>query len=96
VLKQPASGVFLPGKNGFHAKQDFSELVMLTTNNGFLPYEESMGGGDVAAPGSTTADSLPATPPAQAPAAADSAGKPDARHGSKPAAKPNPSTAHPK
>ena len=96
VLKQTASYGYLPGKNGFHAKQDFSEFVMLNTNNGIMSYDETVGSGGVAAPGSTTADSLPATPPAQAPAAADSAGKPDARHGSKPAAKPNPSTAHPK
>lgn len=98
VLQQPASDVYLPGKNGFHAKQDFSELVMLTTNNGFLPFEESMGSGSMTAPGSTTADSLPATPPAQAPAAADkdSTGKLGARQGVKPVAKPNPSAAHPK
>ncbi|SDZ96992.1 LPS export ABC transporter protein LptC [Arachidicoccus rhizosphaerae] len=58
VLKQTASYGYLPGKNGFHAKQDFSEFVMLNTNNGIMSYDETMGSGTAAPAGSTAPDSL--------------------------------------
>jgi LPS export ABC transporter protein LptC len=49
VLKQTQTYGYLPGKNGFHAKQDFSEFVMLNTNNGIMEVDQNVGGATSAA-----------------------------------------------
>jgi len=72
VLKQTQTYGYLPGKNGFHAKQDFSEFVMLNTNNGIMEVDQTMGGS------TTNAGQVP--PPADSSAVSASvAGTPKVR-----------------
>lgn len=42
LLKQTNPYSRIPGKNGFRAKQDFSEFVFINTNNGVMQQDSSM------------------------------------------------------
>lgn len=59
VIRQ-ADGSYLPGKDGFHAKQDFTELFMLNTNNGDMAFDEQFINSG-SSPQPTGTDSVPPT-----------------------------------
>ncbi|UAY56457.1 LPS export ABC transporter periplasmic protein LptC [Arachidicoccus terrestris] len=85
VLKQTHPYGLIPGDNGFHAKQDFSEFVFLNANDAILEVENSISSGSndssappVTAGTDTTTEARDTTAPAKenTPKPADSAHKP--------------------
>ena len=67
VLRQTNPYGLIPGNNGFHAKDDFSEFVFLNANNAILEMDSTMTtSGPVESSGTNTSttDSIPSNEPA--------------------------------
>lgn len=101
VLRQTNPYGLIPGNNGFHAKQDFSEFVFLNANDAILEVENSMTSAGSATGNADTASSSPTNIPmpttdSSSPAAGNTSQGPSDSTKTAPATKPLPADSTPK